>query len=884
MARRLPWLIAIMLGVVRAVSMVVPRRDRDGWRREWEGEILHRHATLARERASSWRENMTLFRRALGSFFDAAWLRRQFTRDSDVLHDFRHTLRLYRRTPGMACLIIAVLAVGIGSTTAVFSAVDAVLLKPVPFADADRIVMVWQQTNEVEKADVAPANFLDWRDRATTFEILAAAEPFSRDYTGGAEPEIFAGTRVTEGFFDALRAEPQYGRVLNADDYRLRRNVVVLSDGVWKRRFGARPDVIGQSVRLDEDTFEIIGVLRPDFEPKVLGGRLDVWTPKSVIEDYERRSRTSGYWNVIGKVRSGRTIAEAQAELDAISAQLSKEQPRTNKNLRAHLMTMRTHLAGGAERPLLLLGLGAGFILLLTLGCVVNLQLSLLTARLQEFAVRTALGAHAHRLVRQVFVESATIAGLAVIAGVAVAAGLLAAIRAVSPEALAIAGGARINVPVLVFAALLGLVAATLAAVLPVMIILRSEVSSGVRGAFSVRGPVPKLYGRSALVVVQIAMALVLLVSAGLLGQSFMRLLNVDPGLNTRDLLALQVFAYDRNDTAAKRTAFFATTVDRIRALPGVETVGAASTVPFLKADIDIASSMIIRGRVVSSPEEAPRVFLTAATPDYFTAAGIPLRRGRFFTGDDRLDTRGVALINDTALRLYWPAGDAIGQTIEVVDYGRKKSLEIVGIVGDLRYGGLEGAARPEVFLPHAQSPAAAMTYVVRTTPDPASMVKSVKHAVWSVDPLQTFYDAGAVSEMIEASLRPRVFALRLVAAFALVGFVLAIAGTYGAVAWALRRRTTEFGVRLALGASASDIRRQMLRYAGRLALVGISIGIVVSLLLGGTLRAFLFEVNATDPITIIGVSAALLLAVALASSVPARRAARIDPVVALRN
>jgi putative ABC transport system permease protein len=885
MTRRPPFFIRLMLAAIRGIGVVVPRRDRAAWRREWEAEIVHGHLTLAREGRDTWSDHMRLARRASASVSDAAWLRRQFTRDSDLVHDLRHTLRLYRRSPGMVGLVVAVLAVGIGATTAVFSAVDAVLLKPVPFADADRLVTIWQQSPESEKADVAPANFLDWRDRAREFDVLAAAEPYSRDFTSGAEPEIFQGARVTEGFFDALRVEPQHGRLLTADDYRLKRNVAVLADGIWKRRFGGSPAIVGQSIRLDTEMFEIVGVLPAGYEPKILDGRgrPDVWTAKTALEDYEKESRTGGYWHVVGRVKAGSTAERAQAELDAISVQLAKEHPRTNTNVRAQALSMRAHLAGGAERPLALLGVGSLFILLLALGSVVNLQLSLLTARLQEFAVRTALGAHRPRLVRQVFVESGTIAAIAVALGIALAAGFLAAIRAVSPEALEIAGGARLNLPVLAFAAGLGLLAATLAAVLPVLTILRSEAATGVHGALSVRGQVPALYGRSALVVVQIALAVVLLVSAGLIGRSFVRLLQVDAGLNTQNLLAVQVFAYDRNETAAKRIAFFANTVDRIRLLPGVDSVGAASTVPFLNADIDIGSPLLIQGRAIS-PDDAPRVFLTATTPGYFTTAGIALRRGRLFTPDDRMDTRGVAIVNETAWRANWPGADPVGQTIVVTDAGRKKTMEVIGIVADLRYGGLEGSPRPEVFLPHAQSAQAAMTYVIRTAMDPSAMIGAIKQAVWSVDPLQTFYEAGAVTDMIDTSLRPRVFALRLVIIFAGVGFVLAVAGSYGAVAWALRRRTTEFGVRLALGATGTDIRRHMLAYAARLAVAGIAIGLVAALLLGGALRALLFEVRAADPVTLIGVAVGLFLAVAAAAYLPARRAGRIDPVVALRH
>jgi predicted permease len=398
----------------------------------------------------------------------------------------------------------------------------------------------------------------------------------------------------------------------------------------------------------------------------------------------------------------------------------------------------------------------------------------------------------------------------------------------------------------------------------------------------SVRGQVPVLYGRSALVVVQISLALVLLVSAGLLARSFVKLLGVDAGLVPRHLMALQVFAYDRNETAAQRIQFYAETIARMRAVPGVESVGAASTVPFLKADLDISSPLVIHGRP-TTPDAVPRVFLTSATPDYFRTAGIPLLRGRGFEPTDTLQSRMVAIVNDTAARRFWPGEDPIGSTIELTDYGRKKTFEIVGIAANVRYGGLEGASRPEVFMPHAQSPTAAMTYVVRTAGDVVS-INALKQALWSVDPLQTFYDAGAVPDMIRASLRPRVFILQLALFFAGIGFVLAIAGAYGAVAWAVRRRTAEFGVRMALGATGSDIRRQMLAYGSRLAVVGLAIGLLGALLLGELLRAFLFEVSAFDPITLASIAAGVFLTVLAAAAIPARRASRIDPTVALRN
>ena len=874
----------LALAAVRAVSLVVPRRDRPEFRREWNAEILNDHFGRRHDPRTSWRSDMSLFRRSLGSFSDAAWLRRQFTRDNEFAHDVRHALRLYRRSPGMLALIVAVLAIGLATSTAVFSAVNALLLQPVPYADADRAMMIWQRSAETPHGDMAPADFLDLRDRLKQFDVVAAAEPFSRDYVDGGEPEIFTGARVTAGFFDVLRTEPTFGRLFNADDYLLKRSVVILSDAVWKRRFGGTPDTVGKTVRLDGESFEVVGILPPGFEPKLLRGKVDVWSAKTTIEDYERRIRSSGYWNVVARLRAGTSLALGQQELDAVSAKIAEENPKTNKGVAMWAMPLRTHLADGAEKPLSLLAVGALLMLLLAMGSAANLQMTVLSARLQEFVVRAALGAHRRRLVRQVLSESVVLAIVAVAAGVALSTLLMTAIRAVGPEALTLSDQLGLNARVLIFASLLGLAAVLLASLPPILSLLRSDRVATVPGMLNTRSASPLSGGRSALVVVQIALAAVLLVSAGLLGRSFVKVLAVDPGVATRHLIAAQVFAYDRNETAAKRIAFFSDTIERIRALPGVESVGAASTVPFLDADIDIATTIVVEGAPPLASGEERRVYLSSATPDYFKAAGIVLRRGRVFTNADAFTSSTVAIINETAARRHFPDQDPIGRSITVMDSGRKKTAQIVGIAGDVRFGGLEGASRPEVILPHTQSPSATMTYVVRTGYDATSMLNQIKKAVWSVDPLQTFYEAGAVSDMVDKSLRPRVFALRLVMLFAGVGFALAIAGAYSAVAWAMRRRTAEFGIRLALGAQAADIRRHMLSYGLRLAAAGIAAGLVVAALLSRLLQSLLFGIDAHDPATLAAIAALLLSAVLAACAIPARRAGRIDPVSALRG
>jgi putative ABC transport system permease protein len=882
MASRSPILVRLAMAIVRAAALLVPRAERDGFRREWTAEIVHGHRDSL-DAHSPMEAHMSLVRRSLGALPDAAWLRRQFTRDSELVHDVRFGLRVYRRAPAMFALIVGVLGVGIGATTAVFQAVDMLLLQPMPYADANRVAFVWQRSPEHAKGDVAPADFLDLRDRVRSFSTLAAAEPYGRDYTGGGEPEILTGARVTEGFFDVLRAEPVVGRLFNADDYRTRRSVVVISEGFWQRRLAGAPDIVGRTIRLDDETCEIVGVLPRTFEPRVLWARQEFWTPKAVIEPHEHQARGSGYWNVVGKLAPGVSIAQATEELDSVSAALAAQYPKTNGRMRAFAMPLRTHLANGAERPLALVAIGAGLILLLAIGSAATLQMTLLGARLQEFVVRAALGAHRQRLVRQVLAEATAVAVVAVAIGIGLSFGLLKMIQAVGPDTLALPEGLGIGGRLIAFASLLGAATVLLSGLVPLLVILPARATPRLSGMLSSRSQIAHAHGRSALVVAQIALAAVLLVSAGLLARSFVKVLAIDPGLATRDLIAAQVFAYDRNETAAKRTAFFAETIDRIQALPGVDMVGAASTVPFLNADIDIASPITIVGGEPPAADEVRRVYLAAATPGYFRAAGITLRRGRAFTAADVMGAEIVAIVNEVTARKYWRGADPIGASIEVVDYGRKKTARVVGVVADLRYGGLEGASRAEVFLPHAQSPNAAMTYVVRTAVDPTSMLPAIKKAVWSVDPLQTFYEAGAVTDMVRHSLRTRIFALRLVLALAAIGFVIALAGAHGAVLWALRRRTAEFGVRMALGARAADIRREMFSFAGRLAIAGIVCGLVIAGVLARLLQRFLFDVAPHDPLTFAGIAAGLLIAVLAACAIPALRAGRIDPVIALR-
>lgn len=869
------------LALVDVFSHVVPRGRRREWREEWASEFRHRHEVLAARGELDWSSNMDLVRRAMGALTDAAWVRRQFTADAEVVHDVRHGWRMLRKSPSFTIAAIMILAVGIGGTVAIATLLDTLWFRPLPYADAERIVTVWQRPASGERADVAPANFLDWRERSQSFETLAAVIPSSYDFTDTGEPEVIFGAQVTEGFFDAIGTAPLLGRAfLPGEHVRGARRVVLITHTVWQRRFGADPQVVNRPMKLDDITFTIVGVLPAGFAPQLLPrpGELGVWTPK-VIQGYESRIRDSAWWNVVGRTKRGVSIEQAESELNAITAALAREHPGENHGLGVEVVPFRDHLMGDLRLPLLIMFAAA--LLVLAIGCanVASLLMARGIEREREFAIRAALGASRARIVRQLVVESLLLSLLAAAAGVGLAYWLIGGIVSLAPAGILRLQEAALDGRIATFAAVLTTATALAFGLLPAI-----QFANPVRGLVRGRqGGALRAGARRTLVVAEVALAVVLLTGAGLLLRSFERLLAVDPGFSSMHTVALQVFAYDRNPTPERLRTFFSETIDRLSRLPGVEAAGAVSAMPFASANIDVKSPLGIVGRPPQPGGGQRPVYVTVATPGFFPALSVPIREGRSFDERDRATTPMVAVISEALRRREWPAESPIGRRIRIAWQGQQIESEIIGVAGDIRHDGLDSAPRAEVFVPLEQVPFGSMTYVLRGSGDAATLIDAARRSVWSVDPLQTFYETRAVEQMIAASLVRQRFSAALLGGLAGVALVLCAIGIYGVVSFATAQRTREIGVRMALGADRASIRRMVLREGSGVVAAGMLIGLLVSLAATRSLQKLLFEVRAIDPVTMAAVCVLLAAVALLACYGPARRATRVDPIMALR-
>jgi putative ABC transport system permease protein len=798
-----------------------------------------------------------------------------------LLQDLRYGFRLLRKRPGFTFVTVLTLALGIGANTAIFSVVNATLLKPLPYGQPERVMTIWQNDLKggVEREDVSPANFLDYRERNQVFEEMAAIEPYSHSLTGEGEPESFKSWAVTEGFFRTLGANALHGRTFVPEEHqRGNARAVVIGHGLWQRRFGGDPSLVGRQFILNGQPHTVVGVMPPEFQyPE---GR-EMWVPRYALAG-DAQMRGTTYLRAVGRLKSGVTPEQARADMTRVAEALGREYPQTNGAMGVTVVPLPEQLTGHIRPALMALLAAVGLVLLIACANVANLLLARGLEREREFAVRTALGAGRARLVRQLVTESFVLALAGGAAGVLLSRWIIDLILAFTPEGLLGARQVVVDARVLAFAAAAAVATSFVFGLLPSLQSSKPNLTGALKeGGRTGAGSLSRHRLRGALVVAEVAMSLVLLVGAGLLIRSFVRLLRVDPGFAAGRIAALEVHVWGKYRTPEERRAFFDDTLSRVSALPGVEAAGAASSLPFIQ--MDSAAPFTIEGRPAPAPGEEPSAYSITATTDYFRAMNIPLREGRTFQTSDREETTTVAVVNETMARRHWPGESPVGRRFTVDWEGQPVTLEIVGVVGDVRHRGLDAEPRPEFFIPHAQDSSGSMIYVVRTTTDPRALLPSVKSAIWAVNKDIPFDRAVTMEQLMTKSLGERRFTLLLLGSFALLSLVLAGVGLYGLVSFSTSQRTHEIGVRLALGAARRDIFRLVVGQGMLLTFAGVGIGVVAALAATRLISGLLFGVSALDPATYAAVALLLSAVSLLACYLPARRATKVDPMEALR-
>jgi putative ABC transport system permease protein len=809
-----------------------------------------------------------------------------------LLQDLRYSLRRLITSPGFSLIVVVTLALGIGANSAIFSAVNAILLRPLPYPEAGRLVTInhYYPTLNDLKAPVSAPGFRDYQQRTRSFASMAVESGWNANLTGVGDPVRLQGSRVTGRFFQTLGVPALIGRTVQpGEDSTGRDHVVVLSYGLWQRMFGGQRSIVGSRLSLNGESYNVIGIMPAEFRD-FFSRNAEIWAPLSFTAEQLNGDRTNEWLNLTARLKPGVTLPDAAAELSALSTQLKQDYAEyaPSWSLTAEPLS---RLASGDIRPALLVLLGAvGFVLLIACANVANLLLARAAGRTREIAVRTAIGATRERLLRQLLTESVMLSLAGGVLGLTLAWGGLRALLALKGGNLPRADEIGIDGTVMLFTLAISVLTGLLFGLAPALhfssLDLHGSLKEGTRGATS-DGSTHAV--RRALVVAELALALTLLTGAGLLVKSFGRLQNVDPGFDPDNLLtfniALPMTRY-RTDTA--QIAFFDAVLPRLAQVPGVKAIGATSVLPF--GGSWTTSSIEIEGYQQPPGEPGPWGDRRDVSAEFFEAMRIPLLQGRTLTEDDRAGRPRVAVIDDEFVRRYWPHENPIGKRITfgppagAADTSSREWIEIVGVVGHTKHEGLAAEPRIQYYLPYRQEVRPALTVVARTSGDPARYVNALRSVVRSVDTDQPISQVRTMDELLEQSVGQRKLSMLLLSLFSGIALLLASVGIYGVMSYSVAQRAREIGVRIALGAERGDVLRMVLRQGMRLALAGVGLGLIAALVLTRVIASQLYEVRPTDPGTFVLV-ASLLTAVALAANlVPALRATRVDPAVVLRD
>ena len=804
--------------------------------------------------------------------------------------DARFAIRMLLKRPGFTTLIILTLALGIGANTAIFSVLNGVVLRPLQFEEPDELVMVWETNaaTSLERGFVSYPNFRDWKEQNQVFDGLAAFRSTGVTLTGVDEPKRITGAQVSGKFFSLFHTEAAVGRTLRSEDNKAGAEaVVVLGDGLWRRRFGADTDIIGRSLTLDGKVHTVIGVLPPDFRFPVALAEAELWTPLD-LEFMFIEIRKAHWLRVVGRLRPGVTVAQATAEMDTIAGRLERQYPDSNTGRGVHIVPLHEQVVAHARSPLFMLLGAAGLVLLIACANVANLLLSRSAGRRGELAIRTAVGAGRLRLVRQLLTESVVLGLTAGLVGVLLAMWSVDALVTLIPSDLPRTDEIGLDTSVVAFALILTLCTSMLFGLAPALHTapsnLPASLKEGGREAVIV-GSRGRL--RGVLVASEVALALVLLIGAGLLMRSFHRLMGVDFGFAPENVLTFELsLPPAANQSADEQAELYSQVLERLESLPMVESACANTTLPLTGGGIGLTFE--IEGRPQPAPDAEPSALYGSISPRYFHTLGIPLIEGRPFNELDTRDRPGVMIINQAMARRFWAGESPLGHRLRlqkgpfVSGDSDPESYEIVGVAGDVRRFILE-EPEPCMYVPLRQQTWRFMAFALRSTGDPMTLIRTVRGEVGAVTQEAAPYAFKTLDQYLADTVARRRFAMLLLGVFAAIALILAAVGIYGTLSYTVAQRTHEIGVRMALGAQQTDLVGMVLKHGLTLTAFGLVIGLVGAFAGTRVLTSLLFEITTLDPMTFISVSLVLGTVALLACYIPARRATRIDPMVALR-
>jgi len=803
-----------------------------------------------------------------------------------LLQDLRYGIRTLAKNPGFTIVAVLTLALGIGANTAIFSVVDAVLLRPLPYPQSERLFVVYQTLPQdpAQNTGVSYPNYLDWTQQNQAFDSIAAARGNSQALSGQGEPTYIESGSVTSNYFDVLRVKPMLGRTLQSSDDALDASpVVVMSETLWRARFGADPAIVGKTITLEQHAVTVAGIVPAYFHPSVPDSAAQLWVPlrqDGVFSDMHGR-RAGHYLAVLGRLKPGVTAAQAQSEMAALQDRLAEQYPNENKGWGIRVVSLQADMAGNVRAALLVLLGAVGFVFLIACANVASLQLARAASRRKEIAIRVALGAGRQRLLRQFLTESVLLSFIGGAVGLVLAYEALQGLIAWLPADLPRVSEIHVDARVLAFGLALSVLSGVIFGLAPAWHSSESRLAEALEGARGAGEERTSHRARNAFVIAETALAIVLLIGAGLLIRSFARLQQVNVGFNPAQLLTAQVgLPRAKYAKPEQWISFYQQTLERMNALPGAQEAAVAVPLPLSDSYINLAFE--IEGRPPRAKSESPTADFVAISPNYFHVLQVPLLRGREFRGADSESGPKVCVISSSVAQQLFPNDSALGQRI-LIGYPTNSSREIVGIVGDVKDSDLSARQTAQIYVPFVQNPLWAADIAVRARGNPSSLGGALREQIRAIDSALPVAEVKPMEEAIGSSIAQPRFRTALLSLFGAAALLLAAIGIYGVLAYTVTQQTREIGIRMALGANPGRVLRLVLARGLRLAGAGTAIGVLAALVLTRLLGSLLFDVSATDPLTFAAVAGLLLAVALLACYVPARRAMRVDPMVALR-